>query len=417
MNSNQLPKNLVLKTACSKTDISRIAEFNKLIHEGVAVELFVKNLIKKHPTHAEQYWMFIEDSDKKLVVSSICLIPWELKLCGITVKAAELGFVGTLAEYRSKGLINILMQAFFAQAEKDGYTVSIIQGIPYYYRRFGYEYAIQLENHIDIELRHITGSGKKQYSFVKVQKKDTPTLQKLYNRRMADYDISAVRTKAMWEYLLGPAQKADTVHDNYMIKNKKNEAIGYFRIAHHGFGEGLMIDETSCLNTVMMEEIFSFARTIAENREKPSVQLILPLEHELSQYAVSCGGRITMEYGWQVKVLGHVKLFQLLKPVMEKRIAQSSFRGLTKKLLFNFYKDTIEFEIQKGSIRLIQSKGWHEQTEVMIPPFLVPQLLFGWKNFSELKSIYPDVWCSEKKEAALFEILFPKLSGYLHLMY
>ncbi|RPJ08744.1 MAG: hypothetical protein EHM28_03425 [Spirochaetaceae bacterium] len=38
-------------------------------------------------------------------------------------------------------------------AAKEKYIICIIQGIPYYYRQFGYEYAIPFENHINAQLR------------------------------------------------------------------------------------------------------------------------------------------------------------------------------------------------------------------------------------------------------------------------
>ena len=70
MKSNTLPENLILKTVNTEEDIARIAAFNKFIHEGYAVDLFVNNLITRHPSGKNQSWMYIEDIKKKKIVSS-----------------------------------------------------------------------------------------------------------------------------------------------------------------------------------------------------------------------------------------------------------------------------------------------------------------------------------------------------------
>ena len=53
--------------------------------------------------------------------------------------------MGTLPEYRRRGLVRIQFDVLHAWSRQRGELVQVITGIPNYYRQFGYEYAIDLD--------------------------------------------------------------------------------------------------------------------------------------------------------------------------------------------------------------------------------------------------------------------------------
>src|SRR5690606_28118854 len=125
----------------SEADGERLAAFNAQIH-GDSVENMTRNLILRHPASRPKHWLFIDDEAGR-VTSSLCLIPWTWRYGSVTLRSGELGIVGTLPDYRhgKRSLIAVLMERFNELLDECEYDLSHIQGIPYYYRRYGYDYA------------------------------------------------------------------------------------------------------------------------------------------------------------------------------------------------------------------------------------------------------------------------------------
>ena len=55
---------------------------------------------------------------------------------------AMLEMVATHPEYRHRGLVRAQIRRFHEVVRERGFDLSLIEGIPYYYRQYGYGYAI-----------------------------------------------------------------------------------------------------------------------------------------------------------------------------------------------------------------------------------------------------------------------------------
>ena len=150
----ELGDGLVLRTAASERDVERVAEFNGTIH-GPEVAAMTRGLFLYHPSTHREDLIFVEDEQSDQVVSSLCLIPWTWRYEDVTIPSGEMGIVGTLEDYRRQGLIRAQVALFKRRLAERGCLTSHIQGIPYYYRQFGYEYALPLEGGLRIEFRHV----------------------------------------------------------------------------------------------------------------------------------------------------------------------------------------------------------------------------------------------------------------------
>ncbi len=89
-----------------------------------------------------------EDTEEP--VSSFTLIPWAWEMEGIRLKVAEMGLVGTQDTCRGQGLMTRLNHHFDTHVKTAEFDLCIIQGIPGFYHNFGYHYALEFENHIDL---------------------------------------------------------------------------------------------------------------------------------------------------------------------------------------------------------------------------------------------------------------------------
>ena len=142
MNS-ALPQNLgdglTLRAVSARADVQRYIDLSaRVTNEGD----IVARLLGHHPTttHAD-YWLVVDEATGA-AVSTTCLLPWRCQLDGLTLQVAMLEMVVTDPAYRQRGLVRKQIEHFHAVVAARGFDLSIIQGIPYYYRQYGYGYAL-----------------------------------------------------------------------------------------------------------------------------------------------------------------------------------------------------------------------------------------------------------------------------------
>jgi len=149
---------LVLRSLAGNDDLDRVV--------ACAAEVFgerdaslLSDFFRHHPHADPRDLLYIEDPATGRVVSTLTLLPWSLSYEGVDLPAGEMGIVATLEGYRRRGLSRRLTAAFMARLRERGCLISHIQGIPYFYRQFGYEYAIPLEGGLRLEGRQIPDAG------------------------------------------------------------------------------------------------------------------------------------------------------------------------------------------------------------------------------------------------------------------
>ena len=132
-------------------DAQRLAEFNARIHSDDGPELpdarvaaWTHDLLARpHPTFGAQDFTIVEDARSGQIVSSMNLISQTWTYAGIEFKVGRPELVGTLPEYRKRGLVRLQFDLVHQWSAQRGEVVQAITGIPYYYRQFGYEMALK----------------------------------------------------------------------------------------------------------------------------------------------------------------------------------------------------------------------------------------------------------------------------------
>ena len=247
---HSLDNNLVLKSLANQNDVERLAAFNGQIFGADVVEM-TRSLILNHPPARPEYWLFIEDETSGQIVSSLALIPWLWRYEDVTLKSGEMGIVGTLEAYRNKGLIRALDRRFKELLRQDDFDLSHIQGIPYFYRQFGYEYALPLNAAWEIELQHIPAPPTDiPYHFRLATVDDIPALMRMYDEAAQSLDISTLRDADIWRCIFEQPSGSALISEVWLMLDAAQHIVAYWRITEHGFGSGLHVSESSRLNNV-----------------------------------------------------------------------------------------------------------------------------------------------------------------------
>lgn len=410
----ELDEGLILKSVGNKQDAERLATFNGLIH-GKGVAAMSRILLFEHPHTKPQHWLFVEDKNTGQVVSSLALIPWVWRFEEVELEAGEMGIVGTLEAYRRRGLVQALAARFDELLREGDFDLSQIQGIPYFYRQFGYEYAIPLEADWRIE-PYLIPDAPSGYTFRQATLSDLPALTRLYDKAAGDLSISAMRDEAVWRYLLGPSLQTEMIAETWLVLDEKKEAAGYLRVPQYGFGQGLIVNEVSHLSSDASLAVLCHLKTLAAERNKPYIRLNVPEGSTLLQTARCRGARNTGTYAWQIRLPDVGRLLHKLAPVLERRIAASPFAGLTEKVCLNLYREAYDLRFEGGKLAAVESLGFKGRSGIRLPPNLLAPLLSGYRSREELARAHHDVlvW-SEWRHVV--DVLFPKVPSFIYTIY
>ena len=415
-----LTNELILKSISTPEEIDRLAAFNVAIHGDAILDNMTRTLINYHPSTHPHEWLFVEDPTNGKIVSSLCLIPWQIRYGSVILQGGEMGIVGTDEAYRHQGLIRALDQRFSELLDEGGYHLSHIQGIPYYYRQFGYEYTLPLEGGWQLALHKIPDelpNYAQEFSFRQAELTDIPYLAQYYNAAMRELDISVLRNDKIWHYLLEQENNLQGSQETWVIQDQQNEPMGYCRVAKEGFGNGLIIDEVSQLSQPAAVAVLYWLKAMAIEREKPYLRLSMSDTCALIATAQAWGAQSEGRYAWQIKLPNVARLLRQITPVLEERIAQSPFAQLNQSVVINLYRQAYELKFVDGQINTVNELSFYEGASTLsLPPAQFVPLVLGYKNRQELQEFYPDV--STRGQAQyLVDVLFPKMKSFLHLIY
>jgi hypothetical protein len=415
---------LVLKSVSDERDAHRVAEFDGVIHDP-GVRDMARELILNHPDTKPEHWLYVEDTATSQIVSSICLIPWKLRYEDVELNAGEVGIVGTLESYRRRGLVRELFCRHAELLRQDSYDLSHIQGIPYFYRQFGYEYALPLEGGWRVDLHTVLNLDEgtcETLTFRQAEttgaagEQDLQTLVRLYDAAAQDLSISVQRDESAWRYLLGPSRKTEMTAETWLIQRPDRTVAGYIRVAEYGFGEALILSEVSRLDADAARAVLRKLRSLAQQRNKPSIRLNVPANSSLVQTARHLGAHDLGTYAWQIHLPNVGQLLRKLGPIFERRIAASPYAGLTHNLRFGMYREAYELSFQEGKLAEVKSLGFYDGGDIRVPPFLAAPLLLGHRTWNELSHIHPDVSVNGRWRH-LAEILLPRVDSFLYTIY
>lgn len=407
-----LENGLTLKSITGPDDAERLIAFNASIF-GAGVGAMTRSLIFHHPATRPDYWLYIEADGE--IVSSLVLIPWEWRYDEVTLKSGEMGIVGTREDFRNRGLIRLLDAHFKELLRDGGFHLSHIQGIPYFYRQFGYEYALPLEEHWRAELHMISTQPDPGICFRLAAAEDIPTLSRFYEADAQRLTISAVRTADTWRYLLEHTAGTATEAEIWLLE-AGGQPLACCRIPREGFGEGLIIDEASRMEYQTAKTLLGWLKSVAVERRKPYIRLNLPETNDLLRVARSSGAYRAGGYQWQIHVVDAARLLRTLSPVLERRLADSPFANLTQTVSINLYRSGVELDFERGRLKAVTASAKSLRSDINIPPNLLAPLALGYRSREEMAAFYPDLGIYGQS-GLLIDTLFPKMRAFIHANY
>jgi GNAT superfamily N-acetyltransferase len=422
----ELPDGFEFGVVKSKADIEELIKFNAVVHGDDDPEE-IRRQIYNLPNLDRELNFYIRDLDKGIIVSTASAIPHVWMYENIPLSNLELGWVGTLKEYRRKGLARALYTHFEEILQRGEYHISTIMGIPYYYRQFGYDFILPLGRKVQLRIDQIPvpkNEARKSIVFREANQDDIPNLMRLYDEHNKTMLIHAARTKGLWE-LQERFHREFEQEFKTIVLERDGKVVGYFRLCVRGEkkqaprGLWLSVMESSITTFDDVLQTLQYLRGRAAEENTCRIDLMGPAVNNLCRVAQNLGGNVDIGWKYQIRIPDMTRFLEQIRPTIESRLIGTMFEGMTRELAINTYEHCYVLSFVNGKIAPVKDIGMQEvgeYSDFRAPPNDLARLTLGDYNTDELRSQNIDFIVS-KELKPLVETLFPKKNSFIAYYY
>jgi len=418
----------------TQDDAEALAQFNGYIHKDEGedtaeyIVIWTRDLMSgTHPTTTASDFTLVEDTQSGQIVSSMNLIPQTWSYAGIKFGVGRPELVGTHPDYRNRGLIRAQFEVIHEWSAQRGHMLQAITGIPWYYRMFGYEMALDLEGGragAKFQAPKLKEGEKETYLVRPAVESDLAFITAVYQASQSRHLVNCRRDETLWHYELDG--RTDGCADEVqlcLIETADGEPVGFLgydghltrptiRARAYELKEGV---SWLAVTTSVVRHLVSAGEAYAEKDEKLDLTgyaFMLGIEHPVYEVFAHGLPRKWESYAWYLRVPDLPAFLRLIKPVLEERLAKSPLVGHTGELTISFFQDGLKLVFEKG--RITEIEPWQptpkEWGMVLFPNLTFLQVLFGYRSFKEIQAAYADCYINKEQLGTrpLINALFPK---------
>lgn len=437
-----LSSDLVLKRASSQRELEAVLA-GHLDAFGDEDDAALRANLCSRPGSRPDNVLYVEDVESGRVVSSLSLIPQTWAYEGIPIAVGEVGIVSTRKAYRKRGVVREQFEEYHRLARQAGCLISVIMGIPYFYRQFGYEYIIPMGGDIALRPEQVPDPPQEQgqepapaptqdassgvadscaekpsaspYTFRVAGAEHMPILQRFYAELTKDLCVTSIMPGEIWLYQDGLPESCGDRKITYLVE-RGGEPLGYVRMAANelsGWAKGVVIYSAYLPHHELCLAALRFAKRLAlEERKEKRIRIRTPIAIPLIQLAADLGGELRPPYAWQVRVLDPVGFMLTIAPVLERRLAESVWAGLSQDWVMGMYRENIVLRFREGRLLNVATAPHVDKHDLRCPPEVMPMIWLGYRSVQEIVDWYPDAHCKDKDAGRLASVLFPKRDSW-----
>ena len=422
---------LILRRS-SPEDADALADFNARVHSDDGPEkpderlaAWTRDLLTRpHPTFSPDDFTIVEETATGRIVSSLNLIPQTWTYEGIPFGVGRSELVGTLPEFRKRGLIRIQYEEIHKWCAERSLMVQAITGIPYFYRQFGYEMALDHGGErfgYEANVPKLKDGETEPYRLRPAVPADIPFMAKVYEQTHRRYPIVCQRTPEIWRYDLdGQSEKHINRLENHIIEDESGEPVGFLLHLHFLVLEGMFAIAYElkagiswlAVTPSVVRYLWETGQAYAERDSRPSKSFgfLLGAQHPAYEALGSKLPSYNRPYAWYLRVPDLPGFICHIAPALEKRLAESIAVGHTGKIRINLYRDILALQFERGKLTGVEEEPRDPKdfADLGLPGLTILQMIFGRSSFEELHVAFPDAYYDNEEACILLNILFPK---------
>lgn len=344
------------------------------------------------------------------VVSAVVLMRMPLIADGLRITVGRPEMVVSREAVRNRGYMRVLFAMIHARSSAYGDVFQAISGIPYFFRQFGYEYALSLGgSHIypfDAIPRLPAGQDE-PFSLRPATHADIEALVE-YHRAGAEmlrggrrpFLYSAI-DRAYWEFVLSPAAAATTWLP-YLITDQTGQIVGSIGVGQFRYSEQLEFYYcNTCVALDMQLLAPSLLRNLAAIAEQvahagagvPACRALranMGVDHPLHAALAHVVHQEETPYAWSVRVPSPAALLNALAPVLERRLNAKGMSAFQQPVVVSFYRGGVTLSYVDGHFTATDTDSI-VGAQASYPAGLFAQQVLGFKSLQELMAMHMDV--------------------------
>ncbi|MDH3500687.1 MAG: hypothetical protein OEM97_11225, partial [Acidimicrobiia bacterium] len=273
--------------------------------------------------------------------------------------------------------------------------VRIMVGIPYFYRRLGYEYAIPTpgERIMDAPVNTALRAG---WTAATLEADAVDDVQSAQQLMLNAADVAITHTTDKWRWLLSSP--------NYrVIRAMSKNETAYARI--HQWDDATYVFDIAATSDAGLAAIIAVAGQLANG--DVTLQSRPALDHLLDHM----GEQATQDYAYYAQINDPIAMLEQLRPVLGRRLAAApASLPIAGEVVISFYTSSVRFEYDAGTVGPmrpgppIPAPG--AAGGAGIPPDRFAELILGPRGFSAMARTHPDV-LARTEAATVMAVLFP----------
>lgn len=426
-----LGEGLVLRRA-SAADAEALAAFNADLHrdegtaqpdEGIAV--WTRDLLlRPHPTMSAGGVTVVEDRRSGAIVSSLSLIPQTWAYAGREFGVGRMELVGTNSGYRQRGLVRAQFAVAHAWSAARGQAAQIVTGIPYFYRQFGYEMVLTLgagRAGSKLDVPALKEGETEPYMVRPAPAADAPFIARTYAAGQRRHLVRDVRSAAVWRYEIEGYSEGSIVRvETRILETPGGEPVGFLaHLPRLERGRVVLVSyelagkvSWATVTPTVLRYVYAVGEDYARRQggEIGGHFSWRGTDHPCYRVAERCLPVVRRPYAHYVRVADLPGFLRLIGPVLEDRLLAAGLAGHDGELKLGFFRSGCRLVFAGG--RLVASEPWlpgpGNYGDATFPDLTFLQLLFGYRDLSELEYAFPDCGARADTSHALLMALFPK---------
>lgn len=392
---------------------------------------FVRDLARtEQPPYGPHNFAIVEETASGAIVSSLNLVSQTWTYEGIPFGVGRVEPVGTLPQYRRRGLVRVQFDLAHCWSAERGELAQAITGIPYFYRQFGYEYTIEMNGMRQISrglVPKLKEGEAEPYRLRPATEQDLPFIKELTDAAAGRYLITAGRDEAQWRHeLRGRHWMSQNYRDLRLIETGDGDRLGYLahgsRLWGTSFGAYALELRPGLSWAPVVAPVLRYLLAAGESligkdgQSSELLTLAFYLGDAHPAYRVLPHGAMPSDrhYPYLIRVPDLAAFLRHVGPALERRLAESPLVGHSGELKIGSYRSGVRLAFEQG--RLATAEAWQPTLEdpgqAAFPDLTFLKLLFGYRDLDEIRYIYPDAWADDAARP-LLAVLFPKRPSWV----
>ena len=311
-----------------------------------------------------------------------------------------------------------------------GELVQAITGIPFYYRQFGYEMAIDLDGRrfgYEPQVPKLKEGEPEPYRVRPARETDLTFIAETYAETRKHNMLICERTPELFRHDLDGQGRDHIFSLMFVVEDQAGELVGYLK--HLGFvSNGSMnavfyelkagiswLDVTPSVVRYLWQKGQEYAKR--DGKVCTSFGFALGEQHPVYDAIKERLPNVRGSYAWYVRVPDLPGFLEHIKPVLENRLADLIVKGYSREMKISFYRTGLRIVVERGRITTIEP--WKpnppsEEGNIAFPNLTFLQLVFGYRSYEELHYAFPDCWCDDDEVRVLLTALFPKKASTIY---